>query len=116
MLFWLTRKAAEILGPGFDLEIVEMHHRLKKDAPSGTARTLAEILAMVRNQQLEKVARGRNLTTPQAALAWLLSQAVITSPIIGANSVEQLNESLGAAGVRLLAEEMAALNDMSRWE
>jgi 4-hydroxy-tetrahydrodipicolinate reductase len=41
-LFWLTRKAAEILGPGFDLEVVEMHHRLKKDAPSGTAVTLAE--------------------------------------------------------------------------
>jgi 4-hydroxy-tetrahydrodipicolinate reductase len=56
-LFWLTRKAAEILGPGFDLEIVEMHHRLKKDAPSGTAKTLAEILAEVRRQQIEKVAR-----------------------------------------------------------
>ena len=35
-LFWLTRRAAEILGPSFDLEVVEMHHRLKKDAPSGT--------------------------------------------------------------------------------
>jgi 4-hydroxy-tetrahydrodipicolinate reductase len=56
-LFWLTRKAAEILGPGYDLEIVEMHHRLKKDAPSGTAKSLAEILAEVRQQQLAKVAR-----------------------------------------------------------
>jgi 4-hydroxy-tetrahydrodipicolinate reductase len=56
-LFWLTRKAAEILGPGFDLEIVEMHHRLKRDAPSGTARTLAKILATVRKQQLSEVAR-----------------------------------------------------------
>ncbi len=56
-LFWLTRKAAEILGPGFDLEIVEMHHRLKRDAPSGTARTLAEILAAVRRQQLDRVVR-----------------------------------------------------------
>jgi 4-hydroxy-tetrahydrodipicolinate reductase len=56
-LFWLTRKAAEILGPGYDLEIVEMHHRLKKDAPSGTAKSLAEILADVRQQQLAKVAR-----------------------------------------------------------
>ena len=56
-LFWLTRKAAEILGPGFDLEVVEMHHRLKKDAPSGTAKSLAEILAEVRKQQLEAVAR-----------------------------------------------------------
>jgi 4-hydroxy-tetrahydrodipicolinate reductase len=56
-LFWLTRKAAEILGPGFDLEVIEMHHRLKRDAPSGTAKTLAEILAAVRKQQLDKVAR-----------------------------------------------------------
>ena len=60
-LFWLTRKAAEILGPGFDVEIVEMHHRLKRDAPSGTAKTLAEILAAVRKQQLDRVARhGRS--------------------------------------------------------
>jgi len=56
-LFWLTRHAAEILGPDFDLEIVEMHHRLKKDAPSGTAKTLAEILATVRKLRLEKAAR-----------------------------------------------------------
>lgn len=56
-LFWLTRKAAEILGPGFDLEVVEMHHRLKRDAPSGTAKTLAEILAAVRKQQIDTVAR-----------------------------------------------------------
>ena len=56
-LFWLTRKAAEILGPDFDLEVVEMHHRLKKDAPSGTATTLAEILADVRQQQLKEVIR-----------------------------------------------------------
>jgi 4-hydroxy-tetrahydrodipicolinate reductase len=60
-LFWLTRKAAEILGPAFDLEIIEMHHRLKKDAPSGTATTLAEILASVRQQQLAEVLRhGRH--------------------------------------------------------
>ncbi|MCP5520118.1 MAG: 4-hydroxy-tetrahydrodipicolinate reductase [Verrucomicrobiales bacterium] len=56
-LFWLTRKAAEVLGPAFDLEVVEMHHRLKKDAPSGTATTLAEILAEVRGTQLAEVAR-----------------------------------------------------------
>ncbi len=60
-LFWLTRKAAEILGPSFDLEVVEMHHRLKKDAPSGTASSLAEILAEVRQHQLQDVIRhGRH--------------------------------------------------------
>jgi 4-hydroxy-tetrahydrodipicolinate reductase len=56
-LFWLTRKATEILGPAFDLEVVEMHHRTKKDAPSGTATTLAEILADVRKQQVKEVLR-----------------------------------------------------------
>ena len=56
-LFWLTRKAAEILGPAFDLEVVEMHHRLKKDAPSGTATTLLEILADVRKLQLDEALR-----------------------------------------------------------
>ena len=60
-LFWLTRKAAEILGPSFDLEVVEMHHRLKKDAPSGTATTLLEILGEVRTVQLAEALRhGRH--------------------------------------------------------
>lgn len=45
-LFWLTQKAAGILGNDrFDLEVTEMHHRHKIDAPSGTARRLLEILA-----------------------------------------------------------------------
>ena len=56
-LFWLTRKAAEILGPDFDLEVIEMHHRMKKDAPSGTATTLAEILAETRKLQLKQALR-----------------------------------------------------------
>jgi 4-hydroxy-tetrahydrodipicolinate reductase len=43
-LFALTRRAAEILGSEFKPEIVETHHTKKKDAPSGTAKTLGEIL------------------------------------------------------------------------
>jgi len=44
VLFWLTRKTAERLGRDFSAEIVETHHKMKKDAPSGTAKTLAEVL------------------------------------------------------------------------
>ena len=47
-LFALTRRAAEILRSDFKLEIIETHHRMKKDAPSGTAKTLAEILKKAR--------------------------------------------------------------------
>jgi 4-hydroxy-tetrahydrodipicolinate reductase len=57
VLFWLTQKAASILGPGWDLEIVEMHHRMKQDAPSGTAKALAEILAGVRGRSVEETVR-----------------------------------------------------------
>ena len=42
-LFWLTRKATQIL-KDYDIEIIEMHHHHKLDAPSGTARTLAEVV------------------------------------------------------------------------
>jgi 4-hydroxy-tetrahydrodipicolinate reductase len=47
-LFALTRNAAEIFGREFEAEIIETHHRMKKDAPSGTAKTLAEILKKAR--------------------------------------------------------------------
>ena len=43
-LFALTRRAAEILRSEFEPQIVETHHKMKKDAPSGTAKTLGEIL------------------------------------------------------------------------
>lgn len=63
-LFWLTRKAAEILGPDFDLEVVEMHHRHKVDAPSGTALALARAAAEGRGVALEEAAdRGRDGVT-----------------------------------------------------
>ncbi len=60
-LFYLTRRAAEILGEGFDREVVEMHHRLKKDAPSGTARRLAEILAEQMGGTYEELCRHGRL-------------------------------------------------------
>ncbi|MDQ3117873.1 MAG: 4-hydroxy-tetrahydrodipicolinate reductase [Verrucomicrobiota bacterium] len=43
-LFSLARRASELLGKEFDVEVVELHHRTKKDAPSGTAKRLLEIL------------------------------------------------------------------------
>ena len=57
LLFYLTRKAAEILGEDYDQEVVEMHHRLKLDAPSGTGKRLAEILAEVKKKNLDEIAK-----------------------------------------------------------
>ena len=44
VLFATVGKIAQLLGPQFDIEIVEQHHRFKKDAPSGSALSLAESL------------------------------------------------------------------------
>ncbi len=58
-LFWLTRKATRIL-KDYDIEIVEMHHHHKLDAPSGTARTLAEVVCAETGLDYEKdVMHGR---------------------------------------------------------
>jgi 4-hydroxy-tetrahydrodipicolinate reductase len=53
VLFWLTGKAAEQLGSDFGVDIVETHHKMKKDAPSGTAKTLAEILKAIKKTESE---------------------------------------------------------------
>ncbi|HEY9584082.1 MAG TPA: 4-hydroxy-tetrahydrodipicolinate reductase [Candidatus Paceibacterota bacterium] len=87
-LFWLTRKAAEILGPGFDLEIVETHHRMKKDAPSGTAKSLAEILAEVRGTQLKEVARhGRQGIVGERTTTEIGIHAVRGGDVVGDHTV-----------------------------
>jgi len=52
-----VKEAARILGPGFDIEVVEAHHRLKKDAPSGTALRLAEVAAEGRGWSIKETAR-----------------------------------------------------------
>ena len=52
VLFWLTQKAAELLSSDFKPEIVETHHKMKKDAPSGTAKTLAGVLKAVRGSEV----------------------------------------------------------------
>jgi 4-hydroxy-tetrahydrodipicolinate reductase len=87
-LFWLTRKAAEILGPAFDLEVLEMHHRLKKDAPSGTATTLLEILGDVRKVQLEEALRhGRKGITGERTSSEIGIHAIRGGDVVGDHTV-----------------------------
>jgi len=54
VLFHLVEEAARLLGPGFDAEIVELHHAAKRDAPSGTALRLAEAVAAARGVTLDE--------------------------------------------------------------
>jgi len=54
VLFKLAAKVASILGNDYDMEIVEAHHRMKKDAPSGTAMKLGEVMAEAVGRDLDK--------------------------------------------------------------
>ncbi|MBN2058789.1 MAG: 4-hydroxy-tetrahydrodipicolinate reductase, partial [Deltaproteobacteria bacterium] len=56
VMFRIAAEMAGILGKDFDIEILEAHHRLKKDAPSGTAVRLADILAKATDRDLAKIA------------------------------------------------------------
>lgn len=57
LLFALVKRAAAVLDPSYDIEIVEMHHRNKADAPSGTALGLGRAAAEGRQVALDDVAR-----------------------------------------------------------
>lgn len=56
LLFKIAEEVAGVLGEEYDMEIVEAHHRFKKDAPSGTAKKLAQIIARTRKLNLERSA------------------------------------------------------------
>ncbi len=62
------------------------------------------------------IAHAHNATISQVALAWMLADPVITSPIIGPNKLEQWRDNLGALNVTLTDAEIQTLNAATRWE
>ncbi|QSB45044.1 aldo/keto reductase [Tsuneonella flava] len=59
---------------------------------------------------MRAIADARGCTVPQVALAWLLAKPAVTSVIVGAKRVDQLDDNLGAANVKLTDEELATLD------
>ncbi|GAB1469690.1 aldo/keto reductase [Chloroflexota bacterium] len=66
--------------------------------------------------EMEKMALFHEATISQVALAWLLADPIITSPIMGATSIAQLDENLGAVDVHLTEEERGVLSKMTEWK
>ena len=64
-------------------------------------------------RELRKIAEAHGATVPRVALAWMLNKPHVTSIILGAKSVDQLNDNLGAASLVLAPEEHAALDAVS---
>ncbi|QGN32089.1 aldo/keto reductase [Microlunatus sp. Gsoil 973] len=59
------------------------------------------------------VAKARGVSMSQVALAWLAAQPAVTSVLLGARSVDQLNDNLGAADLELTADELSTLSEAS---
>jgi 4-hydroxy-tetrahydrodipicolinate reductase len=88
----LVQMTAEKLGD-FDIEIVEQHHRYKKDAPSGTALTLAEFAAKGRGLDLEKVrVSGRDGMTGERSKDEIGVMAIRGGDVVGRHTVGFYND------------------------
>ncbi len=68
------------------------------------------------HEAVEKLASQKEKSVSQVALAWLLSDPLVTSPIIGPRSLDQLLDNLGAVGFRLAPEEKSSLDGVSAWQ
>jgi len=84
----LARRAAEALGPEYDVEIVEAHHRSKVDAPSGTALEIGEHIAAARGRRLEDLAVfGRHGHTGPRVPGTIGFSVIRAGSIVGDHSV-----------------------------
>jgi 4-hydroxy-tetrahydrodipicolinate reductase len=94
LLFLLTELAAKKLGGTFDIEIIEAHHRFKKDSPSGTAKKLGEIAASALGVPYNKAVRnGRSGITGERSATEIGMHSVRAGDIVGDHTV--LFSSLG---------------------
>lgn len=87
LLFYLTQKAADVLTSDYNPEIVEMHHRMKKDAPSGTADRLLEILLEARQLKRDQVRHGREGLVGERPEAEIGMHALRGGDVVGDHTV-----------------------------
>ncbi len=88
VLFSMVGKVAETLGPEYDIEIVEQHHRFKKDSPSGTALTLAENICKATGREFpESLVHGRHGKDALRRKGTIGIHAVRAGDITGIHSV-----------------------------
>jgi 4-hydroxy-tetrahydrodipicolinate reductase len=93
LLFALVHKAASLLDLDYDAEIVEVHHRYKKDAPSGTALGLARSVAGGRGQNLDDVlVHGREGITGERKRGEIGMHALRSGDVVGDHTVSFATE------------------------
>jgi 4-hydroxy-tetrahydrodipicolinate reductase len=87
LLFALTRRASSVLGSDYDAEVIEMHHRFKKDAPSGTAARLLEIILEERKLTADALRHGREGITGERTSTEVGIHALRGGDVVGDHTV-----------------------------
>jgi 4-hydroxy-tetrahydrodipicolinate reductase len=87
LLFALTRRASAVLGADYDAEVIEMHHRFKKDAPSGTAARLLEIILEERQLNANALRHGRQGITGERTPTEVGIHALRGGDVVGDHTV-----------------------------
>jgi len=106
-MYKLLETAARILGDEYDVEIVEAHHRMKKDAPSGTALKMADVVAKALGRDLDEVgAYARKGMIGERKQSEIGLQAVRAGDIVGEHTV-----MFGGMGERLEIVHRASSRD-----
>lgn len=107
LLLKVLKDIAKVLGDEYDIEIVESHHRLKKDAPSGTALKMAQVIADAVNRNLDEVAvYSRKGMIGQRTKKEIGIQTVRAGDIVGEHTV-----LFGGLGERIEITHKASSRD-----
>jgi 4-hydroxy-tetrahydrodipicolinate reductase len=107
LLLKVLQDVAKVLGDSYDVEIIEAHHRMKKDAPSGTALKMAQAVATALNRNLDKVAvYGRKGITGERTAKEIGIQVIRAGDIVGEHTV-----IFGGLGERIEITHKASSRD-----
>ncbi len=97
--------------------------KYRRDTPLPDSKRAEGVRSRYMNEQgftavdrLEAIGKAHKATIAQMAIAWVLANTAVTSAIIGANSIEQLEDTMHGAEISLSAEQKAALDEATAWD
>jgi len=114
LMVWSPLAGGYLSGKYEGPEASEENRRAKFDFPPVNRERGSAVIAVMREIATGKKVDSQPVSVAQIALAWLLHQNAVTSVIVGAKRIDQLRDNLLAAQVRFSADELAALDEVSR--
>jgi aryl-alcohol dehydrogenase-like predicted oxidoreductase len=114
LMVWSPLAGGYLSGKYEGSDVSEENRRAKFDFPPVNRERGSKVIAVMREIAVGKKIDGHPASVAQIALAWLLHQNAVSSVIVGAKRVDQLQDNIQAARIRFSDDELAALDDVSR--